>query len=710
MMGKIYQTKIKEHNDDARRYYIFLFQAQMREFLGLMSQKNPMMFLYSSWPTSPWSVFTQHKRLRVLFIALFSFLLLALPSYGANQETILIVDGSGSMWGKFDKEHKIVTIRDLLPKQLMPYEGKGNLGIMSYGHRWKSNCRDIELIIPMSKVAADKHGLKLSKLSARGKTPITGSLQLAYSKFSPDAKIKQIILLSDGPENCRADPCAFMKELTEKDKSLTAHVITYGMGKNDAKKLRCISDLSKGTFASPQDRNALSAALKDLFSKTLERQWKTLVKVTPKPKVKPGLFLKAYLGKGSLQLKNKVKWLVYKDATDAKNNIAPLMVSEKETPVFLLESGTYFVQLLNEKMGAGKTIKVDKKAHQESVFRLNAGIISVDFAAKEDFLKTVNDFRISLVPVQGKKGNSPIPIAFTTKNKESFTVAAGTYKLITQLKNYRYEKAVILKAGEHKKEVIPLKAGLFSLEAVQSYDGTKLRNISYKIMRKVDGAQDRYFEYTRLASAAPNIVLPTGYYYVEAKSDLAVAIENFNINAGAHHRLSLNLNAGQIILNSKLVTGKIFNTGEVTYKITQSDLSAMESQKAFFETSLTNTSINLPVGSYAISSSIGKGGSYVEQSIVVEAGQSQTIDFTHKANFTHLSCIQKDGKKIRRNLFWKVTNETGQTVARSTLASLQLLLDEGQYTAEAFYQGQQYVTKFQVLATAKPKTVKIRVQ
>ncbi len=642
------------------------------------------------------------------------FLLLGMLTTASNaaaddQETILIVDGSGSMWGKFDKEHKIVTVRKILPKQLESYEGKGNLGIVSYGHRWKSNCRDIELVTPISKISAASHGKTLSKLSARGKTPITGALKLAYSKFGKDAKIKQIILLADGAENCRADPCQFVKEVLAKDKSLTTHVIAYGMGKKDAKKLQCISTLSQGSFFRPQNREELRLALGDLFGKTLERKWQIVVKKDPpKKKEKPGLFLKAWLGNDTLQLTEKVKWLVYKTADDALNNTAPLLISEKAAPVLQLESGSYYVQLVNGKMGSGKTIQVDKDKHQNIDFRLNAGIVSLVLDVKQGFLDSVKDYRISLLAV--KKGSPPVPVASTQNRKESFTLAAGDYRLVTQLKNISHETGLSLKAGEKKTVQLPLKVGLLSLSAVQNYGGKKITNISYKIMRKDASSDSEFHEYFRLASASPKIVLPVGLYYVAAKSDLAVAIENFEIKAGQNNKQTLNLNAGQVILSSTLSNGKKFRDGEITYSVTQSGLSAIESQHTLLKTSIPGKTINLPIGSYIISSSVGKGGSLVEQAVEIGAGQLQTLDFVHKAGYTNLSCIRQGGKQVRRNIFWQVINGQGQSVSRSTTASYRILLDQGDYTAQALYNGKKYSAKFTVLASEKPNNVQLTVQ
>ncbi len=633
---------------------------------------------------------------------------LSSPAVSADQETILIVDGSGSMWGKFDKEHKIVTVRKVLPELLHSYEGKGNLGIMSYGHRWKSNCQDIELIIPMSKINHDKHGKMLAKLSARGKTPITGALKLAYSKFGNESKIRQIILLADGAENCRADPCEFMTDVAKQDKDLTVHVIAYGMGKKDAKKLQCISTISGGDFFRPQSREELNVALTDLFGKTLERQWVTVVKKEPAESKNPGLFLKAWLGKGKLKLLDNVKWLVYKSSDDAINNKAPLLISDKAEAVLQLETGSYYIQLVNDKMGAAKQVEVIKGKHQEVNFRLDAGTVLVKFDAKQDFLDAVKGFRLSLL--SARKGNHFIPVVSTQKKEDRFTIPAGRYTLVTELKNIRHETSLSLAAGEKKELKIPLTFGLLSLEAVQSYDGKQVSNLTYRIMRRNLNDESHFEEYFRLASAKPTIVLPVGYYYVEARSDLAIAIENFEITAGQHSHISLNLNAGQISLSSRLSSGQLFHNGEVTYKIMQSGLSAMESQNALLVTSLTERKINLPVGSYIISSLAGRGGSYVEQEIDLEAEQFRTVEFVHQSGYTRFSCVKPDGKKIRRNIFWQIINREGQTVSRSSIASYKVLLEQGSYTAQAQYHGKKYQATFQVSATGEPTDVKVIVQ
>ena len=87
--------------------------------------------------------------MRRLLATLLAALALSAASTGQSDaadapQTMFVIDGSGSMWGRFetDKRAKIDVIRELL-KPIIQSAGQQSIGLASFGHRRKGDCSDV---------------------------------------------------------------------------------------------------------------------------------------------------------------------------------------------------------------------------------------------------------------------------------------------------------------------------------------------------------------------------------------------------------------------------------------------------------------------------------------------------------------------------------------------------------------------------------------
>ena len=71
---------------------------------------------------------------------------------GAQPPTrvILVLDASGSMWGKVEGKTKIEIARETIAGLMKDWDPAIELGLMAYGHRREGDCKDIELLIPVA--------------------------------------------------------------------------------------------------------------------------------------------------------------------------------------------------------------------------------------------------------------------------------------------------------------------------------------------------------------------------------------------------------------------------------------------------------------------------------------------------------------------------------------------------------------------------------
>jgi len=176
------------------------------------------------------------------------------------KDTILILDASGSMWGQIDGVNKIVIAKDTVETLVRGLPAERRLGMVAYGHRKKGDCSDIETI---ADVGADRNTVikKIRELSPKGKTPLTKSVEHAATELNYTENAATVILVSDGLENCAADPCALARTLEENGLDFTVHVVGFDVTEEERKGLVCIAEETGGQFLSADNALQLTEAL-----------------------------------------------------------------------------------------------------------------------------------------------------------------------------------------------------------------------------------------------------------------------------------------------------------------------------------------------------------------------------------------------------------------------------------------------------------------
>jgi Ca-activated chloride channel homolog len=125
---------------------------------------------------------------------------------GAAERTIIILDGSGSMWAQIDGEARITVARETLADVLDSVPDDLELGFMTYGHRAKGDCADIELLVEPAAGTADAIREAADGITPLGKTPISDAVRLAAEHLKFTEEKATVILITDGIESCEADP------------------------------------------------------------------------------------------------------------------------------------------------------------------------------------------------------------------------------------------------------------------------------------------------------------------------------------------------------------------------------------------------------------------------------------------------------------------------------------------------------------------------
>lgn len=177
-------------------------------------------------------------------------------------ETVVILDMSGSMWGRIGDETKLEIARGAVRGMFSRFPEGSRVGLMAYGHRRTGDCRDIEMLIPPGPVDAVRIEATLGHLTARGRTPLTESVREAARILRVAERGGTIILVTDGIETCGGDPCALAAELEAANAAFTAHVVGFDL-RTPAERARvaCIAERTGGLFVAADNAAELAEAL-----------------------------------------------------------------------------------------------------------------------------------------------------------------------------------------------------------------------------------------------------------------------------------------------------------------------------------------------------------------------------------------------------------------------------------------------------------------
>jgi Ca-activated chloride channel homolog len=250
-------------------------------------------------------------------LALILFLLPGLATAQGAPRTIIVLDGSGSMWGQIDGVNKIVIAREVMADLLATLPAEQELGLMSYGHRRKGDCADIELLI---EPGTDREAIAeaVNAINPKGKTPLSAAVIQAAEALRYTEESATVILVSDGIETCNLDPCAVGRELETAGVGFTAHVIGFDVAEPEAlAQLQCLAEETGGMFRTAGNADELAQAL-DVVVAAPEPE--------PEPEIIPApVTFRAIAGENGPEITEGLVWNIATDAAGpvAVNDMAP---------------------------------------------------------------------------------------------------------------------------------------------------------------------------------------------------------------------------------------------------------------------------------------------------------------------------------------------------------------------------------------------------
>lgn len=534
------------------------------------------------------------------FVALVFSLGLGVSAYAADK-AIIVLDGSGSMWGQIDGKPKLEIAREALRTVLQSVPKDLELGLMAYGHREKGSCTDIELIVPPSAGTAAAIANAANNMKFLGKTPLSAAVQQAADALRSTEEKATVILITDGLETCEADPCALGRSLEEKGVDFTAHVVGFGLTAEEGKKVACLAENTGGKYIQASD----AAQLKDALVATV------VEKPAPKPEPVPASVEFNFqpdvvLAEGgpSLRRDGGNVWTIFRAKADGTRGEK---VATKYGNAYKdkLEPGDYVVEA---KLGHATTeqkVTLTSDAVAKPVFVLNAGTLVINPVPSEG----AEPSNAASVIVAYPGGKNPS----TNYGPTKVVVPAGEQKVTVRIGKGEVSETLSVAAGETVEKTLVAGIGrvitnAFYVEGMKVEDsGVKLEVV--KAARKLDGKRDPVTNNYGPDSASD---LPPGDYVLVASMGGASAEAPFTVKVGERVEVGAVLNAGVLAVEAPGASRIGLFTAKKDLQGKRKDLGRSYDQK------LQTT---LPAGDYAVVVTYDGDKAPKESTATVTAGE-----------------------------------------------------------------------------------------
>ncbi|MDQ6982708.1 MAG: VWA domain-containing protein, partial [Mariprofundus sp.] len=206
------------------------------------------------------------------FQVLILMILLPLSVHAATSPVLFVVDSSGSMWGRIEGTEKVYLVRGALVNLISGFPQNTEIGLIAYGHKKKDNCNGSELLAPIGS-PRDLIINRVSSFTPKGKAPIGLSVDSAIKQIKQRGGGGTIVLLSDGGDSCKRDPC---RSALASGKDIRIHVLGLDLKARDVPRLSCIAKNGGGKFYTVNSKTSLSSSFallaKDISSTQSNKQ------------------------------------------------------------------------------------------------------------------------------------------------------------------------------------------------------------------------------------------------------------------------------------------------------------------------------------------------------------------------------------------------------------------------------------------------------
>jgi hypothetical protein len=488
----------------------------------------------------------------------------------------LIFDSSNSMWRQVDGEAKVSILRSSLATGFSNWSGKMEMSVMTYGQQQDESCASVDSLLPLQTLSAEKFTQAVRQTHpGKGATPLALAIETAADAIKAARHPASVVLITDGLDTCRADPCATAAALKKKAPGLSIHVIAFDAKSRDQLAgLSCMAKETGGVFFAVTNGPELDGAVEKVMAAaaTPPDMAQVAENDPPSPEPEKGatdkqqadgpeetagtaanaaqaveqqldtskpvetgtLRLSATLTPETPPLDAGLVWRIFSARPDENGTFRVLERSEESSPVFQLASGDYVVHVAYGRAATAKDISLGAGETTETI-NLNAGALRLSAVRADGEQIPANLVTYAVYSSEQDQFGERKLILSAAEPGKVIRVNAGTYHIISQ---YGDANAVVradikVEAGKLSDAVVSHQAARVTLKLVNEAGGEALADTSWSVLTP-DGDV-----VTESVGAFPTHILAAGSYTIIASHDGKAYSRQFDVETGRDHEVEI---------------------------------------------------------------------------------------------------------------------------------------------------------------------------
>lgn len=687
------------------------------------------------------------------------------------EETIMVLDASRSMWGTIARTSKRMMVHDAFARAFENHETNvPRMGLVTFGNRSPSQCSDITLQFAPNAAGTQEFLSAIKGIKPWGLTPIAGALKRAAQAFSSTAKSTRIVLVADGLENCRGNPCETALKLKEQSAGLTIDVIALGVAKKDLAQLSCISTATGGTFLTASSQAELNTASSRIIehlpmtvasaspsetetadtpaSETIKPPLALLRGPAPLPRAHPMAHLRKFA-----QLKPQPKpgsqaWRLLTqaieppvmsppDAQPGQVAEAPDAMPRVETPApsndppatevaaALAEADPPATQAIEEvaattqddapappdpapAMQVAEAPPADPLADDPAGTDLPAPPVGNPAAVLQDEAPVEADpLQTAAIPTKGDPAKqSPLSEGQIRALPERPSAPDGSVRKSQEPDAARTPSPLHKPEFNIRNQSTPERQGI-KLRAKLTAEMRQIgRPVEWSVYKVENIDQALWKQVTAVRASEPTIKLPPGRYLVRARYGYVTASKMIDVTKGKLVDATFVLNAGGLRILSHLVFVDTPSGMAATHFIYTGDADENGMRQLIAKSDVQGDIIRLNAGKYRVISRLGDANSVVSTDVEVNPGVLTAVEINHKAGVLTLQVDDSSGQSSSTTANMVVFDANGKLVTRVRGGKTTTILAPGRYTVSVERAGKK-VTKDVNIRIGEDKAVSL---
>jgi len=600
--------------------------------------------------------------------------------------TQIIVDGSGSMWGKIpgDSAAKFVLAREALRQILPALDRTAEVGLVLFGHRRRGDCSDVEQAVSVRPLDPARLLAPLDALNPKGRGPLTLAMVAAADVLPNDEGRASLILIHDDFDNCQADPCQIAGELHRARPNLAVHVVSIGAKPEDAERMACVPRITGGRHFVVTDASEVGPAIAEALRLATLAQPPVLNVPAPRAATRdmlgpPGLRLSAVLGEGNEPLAEPLTWRIFREGQEASGPIAEITDVSPHVP---LEPGKYVVEASRDLVTARQTVEVAERRATPVNVQLEAGIIQLPGKPSAgESEEGPSASVVSLVAEGEGAGEASRVVWVGPAEAQELLVPPGTYRVILQDGAYRAERSIVVPSGS--RGAPPLATGVGQIRAeAKDHLGAEdpAEGVLFFVQEDDPSAPDGRREVARSAAAQAQFALPAGTYHLVARKGPAEVREVVALRAGDDVARTLDLKLARLSLSAQLAGATDLSATDITWRVVRLE----DDERGEVARSVeANPELQLPAGKYRVEARLGRLNAVASREVTLTEGSTEHLTLRPDAAELHLRLAHGGLPLSGGDVFWEIRDSAGQVVWRTMEPEPRAFLAPGRYIVRA---------------------------